>query len=170
MRIRLLAIWLMLSSSAALGQTGGAFAPTWATLFETDDSCTTTITSGASGTFVGWITASVSSSSGMSIDLSDSTGDSVTIPISGDYSLSLSGSYFGTNNADMIVGLTVNGVISNFRTTQTNSTGVYIDSVSIAEAVGSFTAGQKVRLGIDSGGTDDVLNVCHFSFTVRRVR
>lgn len=147
----------------------GVFTPTYATLFETDDNCTTTINTGAVGTFVGWVTAGTLSSSGMTVDLADSSGDSVTIPTTGNYAVSFTGSFLGTNNANMILGFTVDNVITPCRVHHTQNSGNARDTTSLSSSVFSLTAGEKLRIAVDSDGANDSLSICHFSYTIQRV-
>jgi hypothetical protein len=105
----------------------------------------------------------------MTVDLADAAGDSVTIPTTGDYIIGFTGSFFGTNNALITLGFTVDGAITACRVKHTQSTGSTRDTTSLSPSVFAFTAGEKLRFEIDSDGANDTINICHFSYTIQRV-
>lgn len=156
---------LVVGSNECRNAPKGAFV----TIFETDDSCSTTLNTGSIGTFAGWTTASLSVNSGMTVDLADAAGDSIAVPVTGTYAVSFSTDFTGTNNADVIVGVTENGTIMDNRRHRTIGAANRKGSVGGDGSFWSFAAGTVLRLEVDSDNNNDDINICHFSLSVSLV-
>jgi hypothetical protein len=158
------------SASVLTADPGHIHTPVYASIFEDDSDCTTTINTGLAGTFVGWITASTSASNGMVIDLSDSSGDSITIPTTGEYDVGLTASLETLSGFfSFTASITVDGVQSSI----TNSYHMHVGTPSkIAithRSIVSLTAGEKIRVEFDADNANEMIGVCNMSLVIMQV-
>lgn len=139
--------------------------PAYATLYELDDTCSiTTINTGTPGTYSPWTTATVFYASGnMATDISDATGDSITVPANGPYQIDVSVSFKGSLTAEYSVAVTVNGILSEQRTLISGELANTIGAVA-SPMVHVLLAGDKVRMAFDADVTANV-DICNVNLT-----
>lgn len=138
----------------------------YASLYETDDACTSVIDTGAIGTFVGWTTASEDGSKDVVVDLVDALGDSLTIATTGVYAINFNAGFTGPAGKDLIFAVSVNGTPSNLRQYRTASVGSSRGAATLAGRLFSLSSGDVVRLEVDSDGANTMVSICSFSLAV----
>lgn len=143
----------------------------YASLTEDDPTCAvTSIDTGAVGTLIGWTTATITSSSGMVVDLTDAAGDSIIIPFDGDYGVSFASNFDGPNGARIVTNATTNGIATDAAAYSEIDGGGDIVNTGHPATVWPLLAGDRIRLEFDSlDVANRVIEICHLSLVVIKV-
>ena len=153
---------------AVYAQTPGQrFVPTWAAIYQTDNACSTSITTGVVGVFIpSWVNATLgTTSAGFKVDIDDILGDSIIIPGTGFYAIRFAASFNGPNMADVIAAVTINGVPSVMKSYVTLTPAAAEVGITSPTLVLRLSKDDRVRLALDSNG-NDTINICHMSLVV----
>jgi hypothetical protein len=123
------------------------------------------VTVTVAGTYYGWTTASAGQLSGVTAQVGDATADGLTVPTTGDYRITVSVSFSGSNNASVTCRVHVDDVITDIGFERKLGTGGAQGDANDID-IWPLTAAEQVDLRCTSDTNGDVLNFRKAALTV----